>query len=146
MSWNNFLLESRSLFLKIISATEVKMSINTFLNFLFFCLILHGQMNTRGLISYLWRPLIGLGRKLVHLPLSGSHSPFLENKPIERLQKNEINPRVFIWPWSTKHKNKKLRKVLKTREKRGKTGKREKIKEKSNQLVKEMSENDGSKA
>ena len=44
----------------------------TFLTFLFFYLSSHGQMNTRGLISYLWRPLIGLGRKLVHLPLSGN--------------------------------------------------------------------------
>ena len=50
----------------------------TFLTFLFFYLSSHGQMNTRGLISYLWRPLIGLGKKLVPLPLSGSCNRLLK--------------------------------------------------------------------
>ena len=43
-----------------------------FLLFLFFYLILHGQMHIRGLNSYFCGLMIGLGKKLVHVVPSGS--------------------------------------------------------------------------
>ena len=65
-------------FLFFFSLTAFISGIWYFFAFLNFYWILHGHVNMRELISYLCMLLIGIGKKLVHVPLSGSHIRLLK--------------------------------------------------------------------
>ena len=102
-------------------------------------------MNTRGLISYLWRPLIGLGKKLVHLPLSGSCNHLLKIS-FSIGFRNMKSTHVYSFGHDLINiKIKMLKKYQIPEINAVKPEKAEKIKEKANQPVKEMSMNDRTK-
>ena len=102
-------------------------------------------MNTRGLISYLWRPLIGLGKKLVHLPLSGSFNRLLKIS-LSIGFRNMKSTHVYSFGHDLINIKRKMLKKYQIPEINAvKPEKAEKIKEKANQPVKEMSVNDRTK-
>ena len=88
-------------------------------------------MNTRGLISYLWRPLICLRKKLVHLPLSGSYNRLLKIS-FSIGFRNMKSTHVYSFGHDLINiEIKMLKKVPNTRDKRGKTKKSRENKRKS---------------